>query len=285
MNIQITPSPRPEDKPIGGGMECLAKRVYDASCMTTFLTCPVKFRNQYVWGWDYMDEPVARFFGNVMHEVLDVWYRTHNIESALVELHHLPEKVDSPAHTRERGEVLMREYVDHWGQDSQWEVLDVENEFILPMVNGASYSGRMDLVVREGEQIYIVDHKTMSRMGSFLHGAFRPNLQMDGYAYACQRLYGRCDGVYVNGLSTAANPKERFARDFSPRTAHELHRFGDQFWYISDMIENAIQQEHWLYSTIKDHCNGYGGCMFTDTCVHGESEAIFRSRFRKRGED
>jgi Zierdtviridae exonuclease len=69
---------------------------------------------------------------------------------------------------KELGEELLEMYIDHYGDDSDWEIIATEHPFQQPVRNPRTgrilfyYVGIVDLVIREIStgHIYIVDHKT-----------------------------------------------------------------------------------------------------------------------------
>jgi len=244
-------------------------RIYDASCISDYLHCPKLFYWRWVRGLVPKEEPAPLFFGRVMHEALKVWYETGDKGLALKEFDAIPAiGIGDDRRTKEHGIVIFEEYLSRWGQES-WEVLQLEKEFQLDMLNGKKYAGRLDEVVKWNGQIYVVDHKTTSQLGAYFFKGFRPSVQMDGYSYACRKIWGQCSGVVINGISIAAKPKERFGRDVSVRTPDELDRFAVQFDLWTDMIEMSLSSK--VFPMFYTACNNYGSCRYWDLCVYGET--------------
>jgi hypothetical protein len=246
----------------------IQKREYDASCIADYLHCPKLFYWRWVRGLVPKEEPPALFFGRVFHEALLVWYKSGDRALAIKEFDAIPTVgIGDDRRTREHGQVIFDEYISRWGKES-WEVLYLEKEFMIEMPNGKKYGGRLDEVVKWNDQIYVVDHKTTSQLGSYFFKGFRPSVQMDGYAYACRKIWGQCSGIVINGISSAAKPKERFGRDVSVRTPDEIDRFEEQFEMWTNNIEQDYMNGRWpLYYTA---CNNYGQCMYWNLCVYGE---------------
>jgi hypothetical protein len=282
----------------------LKERTYDASCMSDYLHCPKLFYWRWVRGLVPKEEPAPLLFGKVFHDALFAWYKTGDKGLALKQFEQIPAiGIGDDRRTREHGIVILEEYLGRWGTEN-WKVLTLEKEFKIEMSNqcktchgtgiitqnikplplmtikcpkcidgmalsGKSYAGRLDEVVEWNGQIYVVDHKTTSQLGSYFFKGFRPNVQMDGYAFACRKLWGQCSGVVINGVSIAAKPKERFGRDVSTRTPEEIDRFAEQFELWTNEIENSINSKVWpLHYTA---CHNYGDCRYLELCLYGES--------------
>lgn len=271
------------------------KYTYDASCISSFLLCPKLFELEYVKLIKPEVEPAPLVFGRVIHEALLIWYKEKDAEKAAVWARtHIPDGIEDVRRTKEHGEVIVRDYCKRYPSEP-YAIKQSEIEFAIDMPSSPTctggeqhdwdsntqkckkcwainrvYVGRIDQIVEWEGGVYVKDHKTTSQLGQNFYRSFRPSIQLDGYAFACRELVGRCDGVVINGISVASNPKERFGRDLQGRTPMELDRWGVQFGKWCAAIEECITNNNFpLYYTA---CNHWGRCDMWERCVYGKEE-------------
>lgn len=68
----------------------------------------------------------------------------------------------------ELGEVMLRSYAQHWGKDSDWEVIHTEQPFQIDVTHPRTgkllvvYAGTWDMLIRHRKtgKLWLVDHKT-----------------------------------------------------------------------------------------------------------------------------
>lgn len=263
---------------MGNGIANIEKRIYDSSCMSDFLHCPKLFYWRWVRTIVPKEESPALVFGRIWHDAMYIWYTTGDAEKAKKVFETLPKFIADDRRTAEHGKVIFEQYVERWGKED-WETLYLEKEFIVDMGSGKMYAGRIDKICKWNGMIYPLDHKTTAQLGSYFFAGFRPSVQMDGYCYATRELCGSCAGMIINGISIAANPKERFGRDISTRTPMELDRFPVQFDIWTKWIETAmLTKEFPLYYT---HCSNFGKCPYWELCVYGEDERTIEMKFKQ----
>jgi len=253
-------------------------RIYSASLITDYLRCPRLFYYRWIRKLSPLIEPPPLTFGRLMHESLLHWYRTGNINEAIDVFKEWPKESSDTLRTRERAEVIMKEYVKRYGQEP-YLIQQMEVDFCVDMGEGRMYVGRIDQIVEWDGQLFVKDHKTTSSLGLLFYRSFRPSVQIDGYVYACRELCGGCSGAIINGISTANNPKERFGRSITSRTNGEIDRFREMFHLWCGLIEvSVVRKEFPMFYT---SCNQFGQCLFWQLCVYGEDERTVEMQYRK----
>jgi len=255
------------------------KREYDASCISDYLSCPKLFYYRWIRELLPIEEAPPLVFGRVIHTALLSWYTTHNLELALKCLEEIPKDIGDDRRTKEHASVILTEYTKRYTSEP-YTIKQSEVEFAIDMSNGRTYSGRIDQIVEWNGQMYVKDHKTTSQLGLSFYRSFRPSVQMDGYCYACRELCGSCSGVIINGISVAANPKERFGRDISSRTAQELDRFKEQFGKWCEQIEISVLKKDFFSNYTS--CSHWGQCNYLELCIYGEDERTLELKFKKK---
>lgn len=252
------------------------KRVYSSSCISCFLTCQRKFYFNFVRNIEPIAQSPALSFGSAMHAALLQHYKGASNEEAIKEFNCLPSLMEGEQHkNKEHAIVIFKDYIKRWGVEP-FKTLHLEKKFAIELGDRV-IAGRFDKVVEWEKCIYVVDHKTTSQLGVSFFRQFRPNVQIDTYTYACAELVGSCAGVIINGISTAANPKERFQRDISPRTPDEISRYKEQFAKWCEDIEFAILKKRFTYNYTS--CADYGGCDYYEVCMYGMEE-LYKDRER-----
>ena len=253
--------------------------VFNSSCLVDFMHCPRLFYYKWIRRLELKEEKPSLTFGKVFHEALLVWYQTGDRDEALKVFEKLPASIQDDYRTKEWGQAIFKEYVERY-KSEPYRTLYLEKEFAVE-IGERVLVGTVDKIVDWNGQIYVVDHKTSSSVGLSFFNKFRPNVQIDGYCYACRELLGSCSGAIINGISVAKAPKERFARDISSRSKEELERYAEVFSYWTGEIERCLREGKWVMNTTS--CNRFGRCVFWELCVYGEDERLVEWKF-KQGE-
>jgi RecB family exonuclease len=141
----------------------------------TFKRCKKK------WYYSYVEKLVpkdrnkgASFFGSGIHLVLESFYfaKTQGVDMTLGAMKdvwneycdtHLTLADELSAQIREEETTLaygmLASYIDE-KQDEDFEILEVEKRLHWEVFPGVTLTGKMDLIVRIGDELWIVDHKT-----------------------------------------------------------------------------------------------------------------------------
>jgi len=248
------------------------KGIYSPNSICRFMGCERSFYNRYHKRLVRIaDAGIGVLFGTAWHKALACWYRGEGLEKAKAQFE-IVRRLDDVRRTPEHGSVWFEHYVSRYEEES-FTVRNVEANFLIMMPDSNLFTGVIDLIVeRPDGSIYIVDHKTKSRMGSFFLEEFRPDFQIDGYAYACRELVGRCDGVIINAISTDMNPRERFMRGSEERTEKELDDFEQDFMHQMERMKWCRSVGRWGRNTTE--CNRWGRykCEYLPLCLFGIPE-------------
>lgn len=287
----------------------LKEKMFDSSCISDYMGCPRLFYYVWVRRLEMKEEKPALTFGKAFHEALAEWYRTGEEEKAIEKFAAIPTSIQDDSRTKELGVSIFKEYVKRYakevGKTLHLEVkFKVEIEGHCPYCNsdefksieketeegdvqclkclrvytrGRLYAGTIDRIEEWNGQVYVDDHKTTKQLGLSFFENYRPHPQMDGYAFACRELVGRCSGVIINGISVAQNPKDRFLRFASSRTEAEIEGWRETFTDVTDDILRDVERGHWRKSTV--YCNRWGKCRFWQLCVYGEDEGYVKQNF------
>lgn len=202
------------------------------SQISSFRQCPLKWQLQKV---DNLVSPVEhprRALGSAWHSVLEAHYRTFQRNDAeghgrnLIEAYAAAEYEIERAGLDAEGQETLRwmydGYVELYDDDADWEILEVEYEFSVPLARigkvSYHYHGFIDLIVRERStgNVYIVDHKS-SRGKDATKAAWQRESDLDdqfaGYQAAMQLKIAKKLRLPVTGTVYALARTDKLKRD------------------------------------------------------------------------
>ena len=160
-------------------------------------------------------------------------------------------------------------YYDFYGDDPNWEVLEVEKFYKLDLTDEFYMPMRLDLLIREisTNRIYIVDTK-------YTYDFWAPNdkslsPQFPKYLATLKANGIKVDGVIINQLRYRENAKQLFDRDKIPITdnkirlnltmhvtsAREIQNFHAQPPYVQEQIATRVlKAQTCKYCSFNDLC-------------------------------
>lgn len=98
-------------------------------------------------------------------------------------------------------------------------------------------TGRIDAIISNSNQLFVVDHKTTSRDEREVTEAFHLSLQTRGYAWAAQQLGFPVAGCIINSI--LIRPPAKTDRAQKPREGFERHTYFYDADRIADFVESA----------------------------------------------
>jgi hypothetical protein len=138
------------------------------------------------------------------------------------------------------------------------------------------YGGIFDTLVDFGvNQVYILEHKTTSQLGSYYFNQYKPNNQVAGYIWAARQLTGkRVGGAIINAIGWYKSGTTKFERQISTRSDDEITEWLEQVRMICEAIQLARRTGQWPMHTAA--CTLYGLCEFHS--IHSRSTQLERER-------
>ena len=170
--------------------------------------------------WRYIHELVPLeqdhnlAFGTVIHKCLEVWHGTRNLEAVLDHIDRTyPNRDQDDAQKRDwhLAAAMMKGYASCYPTE-EFEVVSLETTFDGKIINpatGASsrtfvLAGRVDGIVRIGDEHYLLEHKTASQVDADYLERLWTDFQIVLYSrYVEQTLGVRIAGVLYNILVKA----------------------------------------------------------------------------------
>lgn len=143
------------------------------------------------------------------------------------------------------------------------------------------YCGRFDGVIQWGDLTLVIDHKTTGKLGdgSYYFKQFRPNLQMSGYVWAAEKIFGRrVHGVLINVLHMTTRTVN-FARDISSRESFEIERF-KSIVKAQIALAKSKGQDYADWPENWTSCMDFRGCPYRELCLTEDPERLVDSMYR-----
>ena len=193
------------------------KSVLTYSALNTFRNCPRKYRLRYVENLRRPEQPESLAFGSVIHEALEQWYRLPADGLRLLAILNL---IDSKYPGRSAdpqqkaawhlARAIVTGYAARYAQE-EFEVLEVEKAFDCDIRNPDTgrlsqtftIAGKVDGIVRVGQELYLLEHKTASSLtGDYLDRLWT-DTQIALYCFYLRQLGYPVVGVIYNVLLKA----------------------------------------------------------------------------------
>lgn len=248
----------------------------DYTMMSTFDTCKRKYHYRMVRGLVGKRPQVAPEFGRCMHLALDEWYSSHD----LVKCQELfasvfVEDESDDKRTIAVGHKLLELYSVKYAHEP-FTVVKTEMGFDIPLLGSTHLIGRIDKIIDWAGVIWVVDHKTTSRLGYAFFNKLKPNMQFDGYVFAARALGYPAVGAMIDALLTAkglTTPSQLarltpLARDTSDRSDADLEEYLDDVDEILGDMKHCYELDEWHRST--DRCTDFGECPYRRVCKESQ---------------
>lgn len=142
------------------------------------------------------------------------------------------------------------------------------------------YCGRMDMVAEFAGGLYVFDDKTTSSLGASWSRQWDLRSQFSGYAWGCQQVGLRTDGVLVRGISILKT-KYDTEQAISYRPQWQIDRWYEQLLRDVTRMKECWENGIWDYD-LSESCNAYGGCAFRSGCLMMDPSAWLETYFERR---
>lgn len=275
----------------------------DNFALTMFQTCPIKYRLRIREHWSSRRKSSALGFGGCLHEGLATWYRTHDRAKALQAVgdtwpDNLP--IDD-WRTKEKCLKVMLEYMKTYPQET-FNVIGIDTEDALvectfTIATGLyleceycdwhqhdrekavcihcstpkeeiEYGGIFDTLVEFNNNIYVLEHKTTSRLGQYYFNQFKPNNQVTGYIWGGGQLSGqRVAGAIINAIGLYKSSVTKFDRQITSRSKSEIDEWLVNVHATCQQIRDCELRNYWPMYT--GSCTMYGQCEYHSVHVLG----------------
>jgi len=253
--------------------------------LQSMLECPQKFAWQYELGVStFNDESPALIKGTMMHMALaQHYFRIKNIDEGKDPDEFMPPKKALQAKGAanhlwapyvDQLSDCLDTYLDFWGEEN-WKVLEVEKLAYVKMGNNL-FTGRFDLIIEDkAGRVYVMDHKTTSRIQAAQAKYYGISGQLIGYSYIARSIYGdKFAGVILNQIQHTG--KMKFKRISLPPAPNLIQEFpnivADTERRIAELQAEKRDPTRWPKAINELTCySRYGPCPFMDQCKWGSN--------------
>jgi hypothetical protein len=132
------------------------------------------------------------------------------------------------------------------------------------------WTGRIDLIIKFGPTLFVMDHKTSSILGPTFYDDFILSSQMMGYTWAGRKLGYDVRGLYLDVLGSRKPTKSGIQFEFQRQRffyaqdhLDEWER--DTFTLITDFLEHLCRD--YFPKTTKWCFGKYGRCQYWNVCT------------------
>lgn len=252
-------------------------------------SCRFRWYLSYVEGWTPVKQKQVLDQGSIGHELIGIYYNSR--------IEHSSWPIDDPRHveavTRRVHEIsverdvdadllkslkttlwLVKRYIEDFApfNDLEWEPLEVERHFLIPLVTPkgreVNLQGYVDLILdhRQTRKLWVWDHKFSTRFWSPQQVLM--DAQLPTYVYGLRRLGIPIYAFIVNQLNTYSykdpakvKVEQLFKREKSYRTDLELANFELEVGrMVDDMVDNFDEPRRSLTRSCSD-------CAFQNPCL------------------
>lgn len=265
------------------------QEVIDSTKLTEFCRCERRFFYKYVLNW-VPDMPNLHLeFGIAWHLAKEHLLRTGDFsEDNVIEAFSLfnehyrlffPETEDElrEPKTPVRALEALRSYAEECRRNLRYKVLLTEVAGVVPMTSNHDMVFKIDAVVEQDGGLWVVDHKTTSRLSSSWIDAWNLSLQIGTYVHAL-RYYNPDNNVLGAIIEATVFRKNDHEHVRIPIRKSEAS-MNQWYWNVSQRL--ALLE--WNFDSLKDctesdeiltafpqnyeYCNYYSKCPYFDFCT------------------
>lgn len=219
--------------------------------------------------------------GSLVHEFLEAFYRSlkDGVSRSIAESNghiageaFIKEMKNTPIEEAMDALEVCHKYLKHRRNDS-WKVIDVEcgrGEVVYEDDEiRVLYKVKYDLIVDTSQEMFPVDHKSMSRNGETLD----LNNQFMGQ---CLLMKTRKMMINKIGFQKSLKPDEQFVRVFMNYSADRLAEFVELIGYYAKVMINNTETGYWPPRFTS--CDKFFGCEYKHVC---QGDRLDRNRLLK----
>jgi hypothetical protein len=268
----------------------MSEHIWDNSTISCFQTCRRKYYYQYVRHLRPKIKGTPLIFGGAIHDALDCYYKNSNKEEGAVEAVKLFKGAYSTPEgdelrTVENGMKLLAWYFTKYKHEPFTVCGKPEEGFVFP-IGDILYGGRLDLPVEWDGQLWIMEHKTTTRLGTGYFDQFELDKQPTGYIIALEEYSGRkCAGCIINAMepwkevkrvtAKTKQPEDHFLRKPLTRSRELKERFRYNVQAIVRDIKWCESNGEFQEAEKKESCYYYNrSCPYLQLCQYGENDRV-----------
>lgn len=226
--------------------------VLDSSKLNCFMKCPRKFFYRYLLGWEKEGDNHNVVFGSAWHSAMEAMlkhgYNREGIEEGFKNFlrtyrEFFSEVTDPDYSPKNPANALLAlsEYAEHWKHDN-FEVLYQEISGALPIDDeGTEIYFRLDNIVREGNTVVSLEHKTSKYNTGWWVDQWALALQPSLYTHVLFSLFEveQVFGVKINGAFFKKGGNE-FLRVPARKTLGQMNSWLEELTHWVQLLKDEM---------------------------------------------
>ena len=275
----------------------MSDRIYDFTTLDTFQTCRRKYYYFAVRNLQTKTKSNALLFGGAIHNALDIYYIARKagedggMEKAITAFEQeFVDREGDEIRTLATGTKLLRNYADVYANEPFVVVGKPETGFVYP-IDDVLMGGRMDLLVEWDDVLWVMEHKTTSKIGASYFKQFALDKQITGYIVGAETYTGRkVMGCMVNVLqpwkevkrvsAKTKTMRDHYMRDPMTRSPALKERYKLNIQRIVRDIEWCEANNEFYEAEKKEACFYYNyDCPYRQLCQFGEDEKLIEQEY------
>lgn len=271
------------------------ERIYDYSTLSSFQTCRKKYYFEHIRNLRPKLKGAALEFGGAVHEGLDAYYSTDDkvegIKLAKQKFYdNWTDREGDELRTVENGIKMLDWYATKYKHEP-FKVLGKPETGFVFFIGDILFGGRIDLPVEWDGNLWIMEHKTTTRLSSSYFSQYELDKQCTGYIIAAEEYFKRkVHGCIVNVMepwkelirptAKSKQPEDHFARSPITRSTMLKDRFKLNVQRIVRDIKWCEENDEYMEAEKKEVCHYYNRpCPYLQLCQHGEDERVIASEY------
>lgn len=267
------------------------KRIWDYSTISTFQTCRRKYYWQHLRHLRPRVKGVALEFGSAIHDALDAYY-VSGLDAAklMFELKYADREGDE-LRTVANGLKMLDWYAKKY-QHEPFKVLGKPESGFVFVIGDFLFGGRIDLPVEWDGQLWIMEHKTTTRLTQGYFDQFDLDKQPTGYIIAAEHYFKdrKVAGCIINVLepwkelirptTKSKTPEDHFLRKPITRSQMLKERFLLNIQRLVRDIKWCEENNEFQEAEKKEVCLYYNRpCPYLQLCRYGEDEKVIANDY------
>lgn len=243
--------------------------IIDNSAAKLWFTCPLAYKQRYIDNLELIERS---------REGLDFGTRFHDLQAERFRA--TPDgSIHSPlldARLEAECQATFQAYLQHYGPESNLEVVDVERTLTVPLNERHTLAFKIDLLYRDLGGLKLRDYKTERRGGGYNSAEhWAAASQVSLYQFAAAEYYREPISELVLDITTRGSPKGQesptFRRDSLIRTRAQQAAAVQNIIWIADQIESM--QASGFYPSNTSSCkDGWKKCDYYQLCHIGRTD-------------
>lgn len=269
----------------------MSERIWDFTTIDTFQTCRKKYYFRMVRHLTPIEVATPLLFGSAIHDALDAYY-TDGLDKALeIFGATYQDHEGDELRTVANGVKLLNNYAVVYAHEP-FKVLGRPEVGFVFQLGDILWGGRMDLPVEWDGDLYVMEHKTTTRLEYNYSKQFDLDKQITSYVLGAEEFLKRkCLGCIINVLEPwkelkrptvkSKKPADHFFRDPIPRTPLLKERFKLNVQRIVRDILWCEENKEFYEAEKKEVCRYYNkDCPFKQLCMFGEDERVIARDYK-----